>query len=59
MNLFKHPITWFVIGASALVVGIIIDVRTLSDPAGLVLSVIFVISLIMGILTGTGIIYKK
>lgn len=59
MRIFRHPFSWVALGIAALIVGIVIDVRSVHEPAGLVLSVILLVSLVMGILTGTGIIFKK
>jgi len=58
MKLFKHPVTYFVIGAACIAIGAMLDVRP-DDPAGIVFGVLIGLCIVMGILTGTGIIFKK
>lgn len=58
MKIFKHPVTWFVIGAAALVVGILLDV-TPADLQGKIISAIIIACIVLGIITGVGYKGKK
>jgi len=58
MKVFKHPVSWFVLGAAALFVGILLDV-TPADTRGKVISAIIIACLLLGIITGVGYKGKK